>query len=80
MDGSAIISALLLGSGCVKVTLERPEEVLLFLGLLKHLHYLAWRALQPVEDFQILTKVSRGNSELLMKSKQDLLTNISTDK
>lgn len=80
MDGSAIISALLLGLGCVKITLERPAEVLLLLGLLKYLHYLAWQALQPVEDFQILTKIFRGGSEQLMKSKLDLLTYISNDK
>ena len=58
MDGSAIISALLLGLGCVKITLEGPEEALPSLSLLTCLHHLSWQVLQSVEDFKAFTEIS----------------------
>lgn len=80
MDGLAIISALLLESGCVEITSERLDEVFLSLILLKCLHHLSYRALQSVEDFKTLTEIFQGNSEHLKQSILDLLTVISTNK
>lgn len=81
MDGSAIISALLLESGCVKTTLQRPVEALFpYLAYFNASIIFRGEHLQSVEDFQNLTKILQSNSEPLKKSKLNLLTHVSTNK
>ena len=81
MDGLAIISALLLGLGCVRTTLQRLVEALLpYLAYFNASPIFRGEHLQFVEGFQNLRKILQSISEPLKKSKLNLLTPISTNK